>query len=310
MLDRKPSNYWTKERCTEVALKCETKTEFQENYLGAYKSSKRNNWFHEICSHMKILGNYSRRLIYGREYIKDDVKLVYIGLTCNMNRRHEDHSKTELHNNLINSGFTFVINQLSDFMSAEEASDLEGKFVEEYRDNGWIILNKIQTGGLGNHYKKWTKEKCHEIALKYKTKTEFTINNWGAYLFAYRQGFLNEICLHMIEKNHKWTKKECDEIASQYKSRAQFQNENTNAYMSALNHKWLNEICGHMSRPENHNKKWTKEKCLKYASKCATRLDFIKKYIGAYNACRKNNWLDEVCLLLPNRCPYKGKSHK
>ena len=48
----------------------------------------------------------------------------------------------------------------------------------------------------------WTKKICKKIALKYKTKKEFFENSRLAYKAAYRHGWLNEICSHMIELCH------------------------------------------------------------------------------------------------------------
>jgi len=53
MKDRKPMGYWTKEKCQEVTLQFDNKSDFMKNYLGAYKSCLRNNWLDEVCSHMK-----------------------------------------------------------------------------------------------------------------------------------------------------------------------------------------------------------------------------------------------------------------
>lgn len=43
----------------------------------------------------------------------------------------------------------------------------------------------------------WTKEKCHKEALKYNTRGEFNEKSKGAYLFAYRNNWLDDICSHM-----------------------------------------------------------------------------------------------------------------
>jgi len=51
----KPPGYWTKERCHEVALTCNSRTEFQKKYRGAYSSAHRNGWIDKICSHMEFI---------------------------------------------------------------------------------------------------------------------------------------------------------------------------------------------------------------------------------------------------------------
>ncbi len=47
------SDYWTKERCKEVALTCTTKKELQNKSSQAYNYAKKNKWLKCICSHMK-----------------------------------------------------------------------------------------------------------------------------------------------------------------------------------------------------------------------------------------------------------------
>ena len=43
----------------------------------------------------------------------------------------------------------------------------------------------------------WTKDKCHEEALKYNTLTEFENNDIGAFSAAKRNRWLSEVCAHM-----------------------------------------------------------------------------------------------------------------
>lgn len=67
--------------------------------------------------------------------------------------------------------------------------------------NGWLsdITSHMDVKVRKNY---WTKELCHEEALKYDTKNKFKINSPAAYGFAYRNGFIDEICSHM-KKFHK-----------------------------------------------------------------------------------------------------------
>ena len=62
---------------------------------------------------------------------------------------------------------------------------------------------------------KWTKEKCHIEALKYKTRINFKKKCGWAYEIARNNNWLDDICSH-INKNSVW--------------------------------KWLNDICSHMKR--------------------------------------------------------------
>jgi hypothetical protein len=43
--------------------------------------------------------------------------------------------------------------KLSEFMDAFKAADIEGKMLDEYKNNGWLALNQTETGGLGGGIK-------------------------------------------------------------------------------------------------------------------------------------------------------------
>jgi len=44
---------WTKEKCANIALKCDSRKEFSIKYSSAYISARKNKWLNDICSHMK-----------------------------------------------------------------------------------------------------------------------------------------------------------------------------------------------------------------------------------------------------------------
>ena len=144
----------------------------------------------------------------------------------------------------------------------------------------------------------WTKEKCAEEALKYKNRKEFQIRNKGSYLTAVRNGWLNDICKHMIKPvNHNkiWFKENCKTEALKYNTKEEFTNGSLGAYKAAYKNKWLDEICQHMTSLRMPNNFWTKELVIKEALKYNTRQEFRKNSRFAYCAASKNDWLGEVC---------------
>lgn len=88
----KPNYYWTKERCIESASLCETRSQFQKKFRGAYLSVKRNGWSEECYKHMKICGHIYKRMIYSYEFEDNS---VYVGLTCNENKRKVSHRRKD-----------------------------------------------------------------------------------------------------------------------------------------------------------------------------------------------------------------------
>lgn len=94
--------------------------------------------------------------------------------------------------------------------------------------------------------KKRTLEKAHNEALKYTTRKEFQNNSKGAYLYATRQGILNQICSHMITGYGFWTIPLAQEEALKYESRKDFERSSNGAYYFAYRNGYLDEICKHM----------------------------------------------------------------
>jgi len=157
----------------------------------------------------------------------------------------------------------------------------------------------------------WTKERCHEEALKYTKRNNFIKNSNNAYEIARRNNWLNDICHHMINKVYKqkgyWTKEKCKEEALKYYTRTTFENNSHSAYRISLRCGWLDDICYHMELQHKPNNYWTKERCHKEALKYNTRTDFQKESNGAYDSALRNLWLDEICYHIIKKGNYKKR---
>jgi predicted nucleic acid-binding Zn ribbon protein len=117
----------------------------------------------------------------------------------------------------------------------------------------------------------WTKEKCQEIANKYKSRSEFNRFNSSAYNKCLKMNWLDDVCFHMTyqhKPNNYWTKEKCQEIANKYKTRSEFRKNDSSVYRTAIANSWLNDICLHMKYINNY---WNYYKCqeeaLKYNNK-------------------------------------------
>ena len=146
------------------------------------------------------------------------------------------------------TGLQPIKKQLTEYINIEEAKIKEGEYVEKYKNERWIILNRFKTGGLGGNILKWTKEKCREESLKYKSRSEFQKNSL-AYSPCYDHKWLDEVCSHMFQKkkpNGYWTNERCKEEALKYTTKSQFKKTEPCAYRTSRLNGWLNEICLHM----------------------------------------------------------------
>jgi len=303
---RKPIGHWDiKENCRKEALKYKIRIEFQKESGGAYQSSRRNGWLDDVCDHMEVVGNLKMRGIYVFEF---EDKSAYVGLTYNFKKRYNTHInsiKSSVYKHIEETNLTPKFIQLTEYMDEELASKEETMWVNKYISNGWDMLNIRNTGGLGGGILKWDYDSCKKEALKYKGRYEFKEGNCGAYESSRRNGWLDDICSHML--SYGWTKENCNKESLKYKTRIEFQKGSKNAYQSSRRNGWLDDVCGHMEILRKPNGHWDiKENCRKEALKYKTRTEFRKGTSRAYGSSRKNGWLDEVCTHMGDKTKPKG----
>lgn len=101
-----------------------------------------------------------------------------------------------------------------------------------------------------------------------------------------------------------WSKDRCRQEALKFKARKQFQNNAGGGFEASRRNGWMDEVCSHMqgvvvkitkakvTKPKVY---LTKENCQEDALKYKRRIDFKRNSRGLYQACCRNQWLDEVC---------------
>ena len=154
---QRPSGYWTKEKCAEVAKQYSLTSEFCRQHGNLYTKAKREGWFYEITSHMTDdTQTYAPR---GHWQSKE-------------NCAKEAKRYTTKH--------AFKKGSRGAFASA--------------RKNGWLedICEHMEIAQAPmNHWK--SKDNCIEEARKYTKKSDFSKQSPGAYAAAIRYGWLQEI---------------------------------------------------------------------------------------------------------------------
>jgi len=261
ILKCKPANYWTYEKIKTEALKYDNKTDFMNSSNSAYYKAVKNNWINEICSHMIKKQIKRKRFLYVFEF---NNKHAYIGLTCNIKNRKSTHLRLTNKKFKISSVSKYIneTNQTPIFkllkknpVDEKKASLLEIYYIEKYRKNNWVLLNKIKGGGLGGNNLKWTKNNIQTEALKYNTRSEFQCKSRTAYNAARRYKILDEICSHMISKikpMYYWSFNTCKKEALKYKTRNEYHLNSCASYDAAHRNNWLNKICLHMKQPNKN----------------------------------------------------------
>src|SRR5258708_1545106 len=253
----KPYRFWSFEQCQKEALKYKTKVQFKTDNSSAYSICGRRGWIPLICSHIEPVGNQHKRFVYAYEFSN---KVVYIGLTCNKERRRLEHLKEKtspVYKYRLKSKRKPVFKAISKtYINAEKAQKLEFKTIRIYKKNGWRILNRAKAGALGWCEKYWTFEKCQKEALKYKTRGSFQDNNPSAYSTAYQNNWM-QICDHMVYKKSPkgtWTYESCKQAAIQCKTRTEFKLKMPGAAKKAFDEGFYEKIVSHLKKQTNLTK--------------------------------------------------------
>ena len=291
---------YAKEECQEEAKKYATRTEFSELAPQHYFRACAKHWIKEICKHMERQGNLERRKIYVFEFSDN---YAYVGLAMNPDKREKQHLSTNtssVFKHIEDTGCKeYVFKILSDdFLSSNQAAEEEENKINEYRENGWNMINIRPGGDLGYIPRKYTKEYCANIAKKYQYRFDFIKGDKAAYEGARRYGYLDEVCAHMKPKLQMPSKEDYRKIALGYKTILDFRKDNLKALNYIIRHGWYDEMCSHLIKRIY----WTEDMVLKETDKCDTPKDFRVNCPKAYDWARRHGFLDKCNDHIKNKC--------
>ena len=285
----------TFENCKRIANDIESRSEFQKFENGRwYQYAKRNNILDEVCKHMLLKGNNTKRCIYAAEFNDNS---AYIGLTYSTKTRWLDHLRDEesaVYIYIKEKGVEPKWRQLTDYMDYQEASKQEGVWKKKYAKEGWTILNRAKTGALGGT-QGYTKEEVLDMAKKYSSLKELRLNAPGYYQSGYRSDYweeLKEICKPL--QRIKYTEEELKEIVSNYTDITDFYKARHGAYEAIKRLGKIEEYCGHMSN-ERHRHRWTDDEIMSVVRLCHTLKEFREKYPKQYQSASRAKKVDFFC---------------
>lgn len=302
------SSVWTTENITELAKKYKTRGKLHKYNPSAYNHAHIRGILDLIFKDLPNKGYLVNhefsdlRCIYAYEII--ELNTVYVGLTSDIKRRDRDHLFSEkecLYKLIKEKGVSFPKPKiLEEKLDSETARLREGYWCDKYKNNGWDILNKAKTGGLGGSVKKWTNKRLQDEANKYKTRGEFSIKSPNAASVASRRKLIDKLFINHpnngYNENSKicgfWTFDECLLSASKYSSNKEWRDNEPGAYNSSIKNKWLNECRKHMKVCKNSGY-WTLDLCLEESKKYQTPSDWSKNSSGSYSVAHKHGWIDK-----------------
>jgi hypothetical protein len=163
------ANLYSDQELEDAAKKYQNVSDFRENDRNKEQQARRKGkeFWDRVTAHMTPKGNYGRKMVYVYEFTQKNENgnnipvAAYVGLTANEERRHSEHmsglnyfgrEKDSAVTKFLkeNPGIDFKIKKLTDgYVPYEEAQELENKYENEYRNNGWLVLNVAKPGSLG-----------------------------------------------------------------------------------------------------------------------------------------------------------------
>lgn len=222
---------WTPELLKEEALKYKYKIDFLRGNASAYTVAARLGILDSICSHMEDLGDMYKRAIYAWEFPDN---YVYVGLTCNIERRINEHLRDEasqVFRHCRETGLEPTFRLKHEYVPVNQAKRLEGETLKEYVRNGWKKLNAAKTGGIGSTREIYTEDKIRSLARTCHSRKEFMKLYRGAYSACTKKKMmyvLDEIFpkLRIVDAKgvvhncafRKWSDEKIWEVAKKYKT--------------------------------------------------------------------------------------------
>lgn len=304
---RKDIGFWTRERSYKEAKKYKTKTEFMKGCPTAYTKSLKNGWSIDYSWFTNDqLNVYNGKVDSIYSYFFEEQNAVYVGRT--LMRRQKDRDREHLYKIDRDAVAKFAKENncpvpsmiiIEEDLTLEEGQERERFWIEEYKSQGYTILNKAATGkGTGSlgmiGHGKWNRKSCYQEALKYKCSSEFENARGSAYAVALYNGWLKDYTWFETRWEAKWDKKACHEEAKKYKKRGEFQKGSPTAYNKARKKGWIEEYDWMTSRNKYPKGYWNDyDHCYQEAKKYTSRAEFEKGNISACQKARKKGWIDD-----------------
>ena len=282
------------------AKKYKTKGEWRIKSNGYYQHvfKHRRHLIGPCTAHMVSAGRPFNEgyQVYAYEFFDHT---VYIGLTCNPNRRHKDHSMLGSVAAKIRAGLSFEFKELGTGLMPTPAAQLEVENIAKYRLNGWQVLNVNPGGSTGNIRSKYAYASLLELARPFKNRKQFYVAHTGVYQYACTHKLLGKIANELgwpDHAGHVWTKEKCFQSAQRFKWISDWLMHDAHAYQAVQRNGWLPEIKQALftiNKPVQLF--WTKEACAARVASFKSRVEW--QYgckDGSYVSARRKGWLDEI----------------
>jgi hypothetical protein len=209
-MTKKPSGYWTLDRCKADASKYPGRAAWRRASSGAYSAAHANGWL-DICCGPSTQQPYNH-------WTLERCQAAALKYSTRLEWKNSVDSKS--------------------FASAHAKKWLDlccAHMVPKAKPSGYWTLERCQAAGAKfKERSAWAKSKDPEDA--------------GSHNAARKKGWLDLCCPIQLGKPNYWTLERCKEAALKYGRRSDWQRSVDRAsYRAASKKKWLEQCCAHMA---------------------------------------------------------------
>lgn len=287
-------NYWTKEHLFAEASKYRTKSDFAKRCGAGFAMCQRAGLLDEVCQHMVSEVVNGRRICYAFEFPD---RHVYVGISADIERRKHDHltrKGSKVHDYIVESGNEPELIILNDCLSLDEASLCENEYLNQYKKNGWTLLNQTKVAVEDYIY-----EDAVDTALACQDFDDFRKNYSEAYWAALRKQCMEEITrLLPIKQNPLISDNDLLEKVKQCENYTEFCQKYETEYLDLAALGFTEEL----KRQFVERRSWHPyhiTQILDVARQCKSYTEFRKNHPTEYAVAVRRKWLVALHKLWP-----------
>lgn len=134
------------------------------------------------------------------------------------------------------------IQDAKNFKRKSDWQKKSGSACNAARKNKWFDECISHMLHIRNEKGFWTKEKCIQEALKYKSKLEWITTNSYSHSIALKNKWIKDCSKHMIHPKKKWTFDKCKSEALKYNTKNEWKKNSQVSYSTSSKNKWIDLI--------------------------------------------------------------------
>jgi superfamily II DNA or RNA helicase len=155
-------------------------------------------------------------------------------------------------------------------------------------------IQHMEYDGYSFEYGYWNLKNCKQSASQYNTKKEWRENYPSAYTVAFKNGWLDECCAHMIYLKKNVTYEEAKTESLKYSRKIDWNKNSPETVRWSRLNGYYDEFASHMKSNLKPDTYYTKEKCFELFKPIKTIKKLKDRYPSAYRIAYENNWLEEL----------------